>query len=38
MPAEPSEAELPAVARGSWHRFLETYEPLRSELYRYAVT
>jgi RNA polymerase sigma-70 factor (ECF subfamily) len=33
---EPSETELPSVVRGSWHRFLETYEPLRSELYRYC--
>lgn len=33
---EPSETELPGVVRGSWHRFLETYEPLRSELYRYC--
>jgi RNA polymerase sigma-70 factor (ECF subfamily) len=33
---EPSAAELPAVTRGSWHRFLETYEPLRTELYRYC--
>jgi RNA polymerase sigma-70 factor (ECF subfamily) len=31
-----SESELPGVVRGSWHRFLETYEPLRSELYRYC--
>lgn len=35
-PFDPSEAELPGVLRGSWHRFLEIYEPLRSELYRYA--
>jgi RNA polymerase sigma-70 factor (ECF subfamily) len=35
-PFEPSEIELPAVVRGSWHRFLDTYEPLRSELYRYC--
>ncbi len=33
---EPSEAELPAAARASWHRFLDTYEPLRPELYRYC--
>lgn len=32
----PSETELPTAARGSWHRFLETYEPLRSQLYRYC--
>jgi RNA polymerase sigma-70 factor (ECF subfamily) len=24
------------VLRGSWHRFLEIYEPLRSDLYRYC--
>jgi RNA polymerase sigma-70 factor (ECF subfamily) len=36
QPFEPSESELPGVVRGSWHRFLETYEPLRSELYRYC--
>ena len=35
-PFEPLEAELPEVLRGSWHRFLDTYEPLRSELYRYC--
>jgi RNA polymerase sigma-70 factor (ECF subfamily) len=35
-PFEPSETELPEVARGSWHRFLDTYEPLRGELYRYC--
>src|SRR5262245_54646187 len=23
-------------ARRSWHRFLETYEPLRAQLYRYC--
>ena len=34
--SEPTESDLPAAARGSWHRFLETYEPLRSELYRYC--
>src|SRR5512140_3157225 len=33
---ESSETELPDVVRGSWHRFLDTYEPLRSELYRYC--
>jgi hypothetical protein len=26
--------DLPTAAKQSWHRFLETYEPLRSELYR----
>src|SRR4051794_11484305 len=35
-PVEPTESELPTAARGSWHRFLETYEPLRSDLYRYC--
>lgn len=33
---EPSEAELPGVVRGSLHRFLDTYEPLRAPLYRYC--
>lgn len=28
--------DLPAEAKHSWHHFLETYEPLRSELYRYC--
>lgn len=36
QPFEPSETELPAAVRGSWHRFLDTYEPLRAELYRYC--
>jgi len=27
---------LAADLRSSWHRFLDTYEPLRSELYRYC--
>jgi len=27
---------LPQTVRSSWHGFLETYEPLRSELYRYC--
>src|SRR5580704_8832816 len=35
-PFEPSQADLPDVVRGSWHRFLDTYEPLRPELYRYC--
>jgi RNA polymerase sigma-70 factor (ECF subfamily) len=35
-PFEPAQTELPDVVRGSWHRFLDTYEPLRSELYRYC--
>jgi RNA polymerase sigma-70 factor (ECF subfamily) len=29
-------ADLPDVVRASWHRFADTYEPLRSELYRYC--
>lgn len=28
--------DLPTAAKQSWHRFLETYEPLRSDLYRYC--
>jgi RNA polymerase sigma-70 factor (ECF subfamily) len=28
--------DLPSTAQRSWHRFLETYEPRRSELYRYC--
>jgi RNA polymerase sigma-70 factor (ECF subfamily) len=35
-PFEPAETELPGVVRGSWHRFLDIYEPLRAELYRYC--
>jgi RNA polymerase sigma-70 factor (ECF subfamily) len=27
---------LPDVVRDSWHRFADTYEPLRGELYRYC--
>lgn len=34
--SNPSDVEFPAIVRGSWHRFLETFEPLRSELYRYC--
>jgi RNA polymerase sigma-70 factor, ECF subfamily len=34
MSTDPS--ELPEVVRTSWHRFADTYEPLRSELYRYC--
>jgi len=33
---EPSESELPGAARASWHRFLNSYEPLRPQLYRYC--
>src|SRR5437867_3329023 len=29
-------SDLPTATQRSWHRFLETYEPLRSELYRYC--
>jgi RNA polymerase sigma-70 factor, ECF subfamily len=29
-------ASLASVLRSSWHGFLDTYEPLRSELYRYC--
>jgi RNA polymerase sigma-70 factor (ECF subfamily) len=36
QPFEPTEHELPTVLCGSWYRFLETYEPLRTELYRYC--
>lgn len=28
--------DLPDVVRASWHRFADTYEPLRGELYRYC--
>ena len=31
-----STPNLPGAAQGSWQRFLETYEPLRSELYKYC--
>jgi RNA polymerase sigma-70 factor (ECF subfamily) len=30
------EASLASVLRTSWHGFLDTYEPLRSDLYRYC--
>ena len=29
-------SELTSTAKHSWHRFLETYEPLRPQLYRYC--
>jgi RNA polymerase sigma-70 factor (ECF subfamily) len=29
-------SELSAVLKQAWHRFLDTYEPLRPELYRYC--
>jgi RNA polymerase sigma-70 factor, ECF subfamily len=35
-PTEPSLTELSGTLQGSWHRFLDLYEPLRSELYRYC--
>src|SRR5258708_6267886 len=28
--------DLPTTAKRSWQRFLETYEPLRPEVYRYC--
>ena len=34
-PSSPSN-ELPRSVQTSWHRFLETYEPLRADLYRYC--
>jgi RNA polymerase sigma-70 factor, ECF subfamily len=35
-PSSPADASLASALRSSWHAFLETYEPLRSELYRYC--
>ena len=36
-PSSPQrEASLASVLRSSWHGFLDTYEPLRSDLYRYC--
>lgn len=32
----PDETTFPAELRSSWQRFLESYEPLRPELYRYC--
>lgn len=32
----PPTSNLASAAQGSWRRFLETYEPLRSQLYRYC--
>src|SRR4051794_6724468 len=32
----PTTPNLSSAAQGSWRRFLETYEPLRSPLYRYC--
>lgn len=31
-----TESELPGAVRDSWHGFLQTYEPLRPDLYRYC--
>jgi len=36
QPNHPFPTGLPETVRSSWHGFLETYEPLRSELYRYC--
>jgi RNA polymerase sigma-70 factor, ECF subfamily len=33
---QPPAAELPATVQSSWHRFLDVYEPLRPDLYRYC--
>src|SRR5689334_4472536 len=35
-PEAKPEAALASVLRSSWHGFLDTYEPLRSDLYRYC--
>jgi RNA polymerase sigma-70 factor (ECF subfamily) len=34
--SRPAERSLASALRSSWHGFLEAYEPLRSELYRYC--
>ena len=34
-PADP-QSEVRAAAQGSWHRFLDVYEPLRPDLFRYC--
>ena len=36
MSTSDDENALATELRGAWHRFLDTYEPLRSELYRYC--
>lgn len=36
MKGEPKGDALPDAVRTSWHGFLETYEPLRGDLYRYC--
>lgn len=35
-PMNTENPDLPDVVRASWHRFADTYEPLRGELYRYC--
>jgi len=35
-PSRPAAPSLASALRSSWHGFLEAYEPLRSELYRYC--
>ncbi|WP_394846209.1 sigma-70 family RNA polymerase sigma factor [Pendulispora brunnea] len=35
-PSTDSLSELSGALKGSWHRFLDVYEPLRPELYRYC--
>ncbi len=35
-PTRADDPSFAAALRSSWHGFLETYEPLRSELYRYC--
>lgn len=32
----PTKSNVASAAQGSWRRFLEAYEPLRSQLYRYC--
>lgn len=36
MTRPPDAKELPQIVQESWRRFLETYEPLRPDLYRYC--
>ena len=35
-PSPAAPGELTGILRSSWNRFLDTYEPLRSDLYRYC--
>jgi len=35
-PSTPHDRDFPGELRSAWHHFLETYEPLRTELYRYC--